>query len=94
MGQDLHRFSAAMANAAVRSVIESLLSPKPDHDIDEELVIIVGKGKGSEDKPVLLPAVSNLLEQDYDIVGNVDTTNAGRFVISSGALQSFVKRFQ
>ena len=92
--KDLHRFSAAMANAAVRSVMESLLSEEPAHDVREDLVIIVGKGKGSEGKQVLLPAVRKLLEEDYGIVGSVDTTNAGRFVVSSGSLQSYVERHQ
>jgi len=81
-----------MANASVRSVMESLLSSEPAHDINQELVIIVGKGKGSEDKRVLLPAVQKLLEQDYGIIGNVDSTNAGRFVISPDTLKLYVER--
>lgn len=92
--KDLHQFSAAMAKAAVRSVMESLLSEEPAHDVREELVIIVGKGKGSEGKQVLLPSVQKLLEQDYGIVGNVDATNAGRFVVSSESLQSYVEKHQ
>lgn len=92
--QDLHRFSAAMGNAAVRSVMESLLSSKPAHDVTRDLVIIVGKGKGSEDEPVLLPTVRNLLRLEYEIKGNVDAANAGRFVVASEELQSFVERRQ
>ena len=92
--KDLHRFSAAMANAAVRSVMESLLSVEPAHDVREDLVIIVGKGKGSEGKQVLLPVVRQLLEEDYGIVGSVDATNAGRFVVPSGSLQSYVEKHQ
>jgi pentatricopeptide repeat domain-containing protein 1 len=92
--QDLHQYSAAMANAAIRSVMESLLSSKPAHDMTHELVIIVGKGKGSEDKPVLLPTVQNLLRREYEIAGKVDVANAGRFVIASEGLKSFAKRKQ
>lgn len=83
-----------MANAAVRSVMESLLSSEPVHDVNEELVIIVGKGKGSEDKPVLLSAVRTLLEKDYGIVGEVDATNAGRFVVAAESLQVFAETRQ
>ena len=85
---DLHCFSAAMAKASIRSVIESLLSSKPDHDMNEDLVIIVGKGKRSEEKQVLSPAVQRLLERDYGICGEVDAGNAGRFVVSSKALKA------
>lgn len=62
--------------------------------MSEDLVIIVGKGKGSEDKPVLLPAVRSLLERDYGIHGFVDATNAGRFVIPSKALKAFVDKHE
>jgi DNA-nicking Smr family endonuclease len=83
-----------MANAAIRSLIESLLSSKPAHNIAQDLVIIVGKGKGSEDKPILLPTVQNLLRREYEITGQVDAANAGRFVVKSEELQSFAKRKQ
>lgn len=85
---DLHRFSAALAKAAVRSVLESLFDENPVHDVSRDLVIIVGKGKGSEDKPVLLSTVQNLLEE-YGVAGEVDGTNAGRIVVASQVLQAF-----
>lgn len=83
-----------MTNAAIRSVMESLLDSTPVHDITQNLVIIVGKGKGSKDEPVLLPTVQNLLQQEYLVPWQLDATNAGRIIISSEALRSFVKAKQ
>jgi hypothetical protein len=91
---DLHCFSAAMAKASIRSVIESLLSSKPDHGMNEDLMIIVGKGKGSEEKQVLLPAVQSLLEREYGIGGEIDAGNAGRFIVSSKALKAYVDKHE
>jgi pentatricopeptide repeat domain-containing protein 1 len=89
---DLHNFSEAMAKTAMRSVLESLLQGKPVHDVTTELVIIVGKGKGSEYDPVLLPAVQKLLDEDYEVPCSMDPLNAGRLIVTSEALQSFVAR--
>lgn len=78
-----------MANAAVRSVLESLLdgTKRSEHDVREDLVIIVGKGKRSEFEPVLLPAVLELIEKEYNISGIVDSENSGRLILEASRLQ-------
>ena len=87
---DLHRNSAAMANSAIRSVMESLLEEKPHHDLRQDLVIIVGKGKGSDNnKSVLLPATQILLKSEYDIAVEVDSHNSGRVIVKSEVLSQF-----
>ena len=85
-----------MAKIAVRSVIDSLLLPKWSavaHNSNKDLIIIVGKGKGSEEgRAVLMPVVTNLLKDEYDIDCSVEKTNLGRICVSSSSLQSFAKR--
>jgi len=89
---DLHNFSGAMAKAAIRSIMENLLSSmRPVHDISKDLIIIVGKGKGSENnKVVLFPTVKRVLEEDYSIEAVIDPSNSGRLVLKSNTLQSVV----
>jgi hypothetical protein len=79
-----------MANAAIQSLIESLLRSKLEHDTTKEFVIIVGKGKGSKDTLVLLPTVQNLLGRVYKITGQVDAANADHLGVKSKELQYFV----
>lgn len=88
---DLHKNSAAMANSAIRSVMDSLLDSKPHHDIKNDLVIIVGKGKGSENnKSVMLPTTQKLLKSNYGIDVDVDVHNTGRVIVKSEILSNFV----
>ena len=55
---DLHGMSAAQAEAAVRSFIDSWRRREPGAVV----LIVTGKGKGSEGGAVLLPAVRALLK--------------------------------
>jgi len=55
---DLHGMSAAQAEAAVRSFIDSWRRREPGAVV----LIITGKGKGSEGGAVLRPAVRTLLK--------------------------------
>ena len=66
--KDLHQFSAPMSKIAVRHVIESLLMGKAVHDVAKDLVIVVGKGKGSENGiRVLMPKVKSMLFEEYGV---------------------------
>jgi pentatricopeptide repeat domain-containing protein 1 len=86
---DLHKFSAAMARAAVRSHFESMLmNARPI--IADDLIIIVGKGLRSTEEPVLMPAVTLLLKHEYGIQAKLQANNRGRLVVEADALRAFV----
>lgn len=90
---DLHSYSAAMARAAIRSHMESLLSKKGSDSPQltaQDLTIIVGKGLRSEEVPVLKKAVYSLLESEFGITALVDDQNAGRLLIPTESLRRFV----
>ena len=81
-----------MAKIAVRSFIENdLISQRRKLD-NCDVVFIVGKGKRSEDKPVLLPAIMNLFEEEYGIFAVLDENNAGRIRVSRDCIKSLVER--
>ena len=81
-----------MAKVAVNSVMNSLLKSNSHHDKRKDLVIIVGKGKGSRDgKQVLLPEIMNLLQEEYSIQGMIERNNTGRIRIPSPYLIDFVR---
>jgi DNA-nicking Smr family endonuclease len=86
---DLHKFSAAMARAAVRSHFESMLM-NARAIIADDLIIIVGKGLRSTEEPVLMPAVLMLLELEYGIQAKVQADNRGRLVVEADTLRAFV----
>ena len=87
---DFHKCSAAMARTAIRSVLESLVNNgKPSHDMTKDLVIVVGKGKGSKLDPVLGFTVQEILQKNYGILCVVDPDNTGRLLVTSADLQSF-----
>ena len=87
---DLHRNSGSMAKSAIRSVMESLFEAKPQHDVNQDLVIIVGKGKGSDNnKSVLLPTAQTLLQNEYGIDVQVDKYNSGRLIVGSSVLSKY-----
>lgn len=94
---DLHSFSAAMARAAVRHYLESLLlkssSRAQQGQSPEDLMIIVGKGLRSEQEPVLLPTVYRLLRYEYSMMDlTIDPANTGRIVVPKAALMDFIVR--
>ena len=87
---DFHNYSSAMARTAIRSVIESLISDgKPAHDVKKDLIVVVGKGKGSKFDPVLGQAVQEMLRNNYGINCHVDPDNTGRLVVESSDLEAF-----
>ena len=88
---DLHTFSAAMAKAAVRSHLESLLARKSDGP-ENDWVIVVGKGLRSEEFPVLKSTVQTLLEVEFGIQAKVLRENEGRLIVRSETLRAFVSK--
>jgi pentatricopeptide repeat domain-containing protein 1 len=96
---DLHHYSAAMAKAAVRSYLDSLLASRNKNAIidDHGWTIIVGKGLRSRDnEPVLLPTLRKLLEHEYDIdalkskSSENGENNIGRLIVDADTLRQFV----
>ena len=79
-----------MAKIAVRSYMDSLLfSPnKKLHDA----IFIVGKGKHSEERSVLMPAIKQLLRDEYGIHITTDKKNTGRIVIPEESIKGFIER--
>ena len=82
-----------MAKIAMRNVVDSLLAgTNPVHDITKDLVVVVGKGYGSEAGiRILLPAVQNLLECEYSLKNSVDSSNIGRLVVKSQDLMMMLR---
>ena len=88
---DLHTYSAAMAKAAVRSHLESLLARKADRP-DSDWIIVVGRGLRSVEAPVLKSTVQSLLEAEYGIKSKVLRENEGRLIVQLEDLRAFVAR--
>ncbi len=59
---------------------------------NSDIVFIVGKGKRSEGKPVLLPAIMNLFEEEYGIFAVLDDNNTGRIRLSMDCIKILVDR--
>ena len=72
--------------------MESQLASRRRKADGSDAVFIVGKGKRSEDKPVLLPAIVQLLQDEYGIVAALDEQNTGRLRISKDSIGGLVKR--
>lgn len=79
-----------MAKIAVRSYLNSLLRSRKVPSIKSDTVFIVGKGKGSEGEPVLLPVVTQLLSEE-GLDAKVDPNNNGRIRVPKEAIEGFVK---
>ena len=89
---DLHQFSQPLAKVAVRTALESLLTPRPQFTVDRDLVIIVGKGNRSETgEPALRPVVQELLDE-MAIPSHISEKNSGRIIISANDLSDYVQR--
>jgi pentatricopeptide repeat protein len=89
---DLHSFTAAMARAAVSTHADSLLMNLDP--IDEDWIIVVGKGLRSEEEPVLQTTVMNLLRSEYGIESFLDPENSGRVVVAATELTKFLEKHQ
>jgi pentatricopeptide repeat domain-containing protein 1 len=87
---DLHKFSAAMSRAALRSYLERLLAKETVVPADD-WIIIVGQGRHSVEEPVLLPTVRRLLQYEYKLPVTTNPVNPGRLVVQSRDLSVLVK---
>jgi pentatricopeptide repeat domain-containing protein 1 len=90
---DLHKFSSAMAKAALRNTLDTWLD-ETDHTggLSTDLVIITGKGLNSASDPVLQNTVAEVLHE-YGLEGTTDQTNSGRIVVDiESLLECFSKR--
>ena len=85
---DLHMFSGALARAAVRSYLESLLSRQ--RTATDDVIIVVGKGLRSRSDPVLRTAVTTMLLEDYSIRAADVESNAGRLKINKNDLEMLI----
>ena len=88
--QDLHKFNSAMASSAVRSHLDSLLERGNESIVDDDLVIIVGKGLRSSDSVKLLPAIQSVLRDDYGITVEAESENRGRLRIEANILRGLI----
>jgi hypothetical protein len=71
--------------------MESLLGLDPLHDVKQDLVIVVGKGKGSVDNiSVLRPIVEELLQREFGIRAEVGEDNTGRLLVDPKSMKDFI----
>ena len=69
------------------------VAPADDYYAGGDLIVIVGRGRGSEGgRAVLGPAVRNVLQDDFGVRSLVDSTNAGRIRVRRAELASYVER--
>ena len=80
-----------MARIAMNSYLNSFLRSRKEPHIMSDAVIIVGKGKGSEGEPVLMPTVMKLLEEEYSLAPEIDPKNGGRIRIPKKSIEDLVK---
>ena len=91
---DLHTFSAAMAKAAIRSHIESLLARKSEKMwLNNDWIIVVGKGLRSENSPVLKSTVQTILNAEFGLQSEVMCENEGRLIVRSENLRACISRY-
>lgn len=89
---DLHKFSGAMAKAALRGFMDTLTRrSKADNKIGD-LLIISGKGLHSKKDPILQTAVLSVLANEYRVDAKVDDSNQGRIIVTSRELRKFLSR--
>jgi pentatricopeptide repeat domain-containing protein 1 len=104
IAMDLHSYSAAMARAAIRNHMNTILS-RPWKGVMTNMdtmtysatitdwIIIVGQGYHSVDgRPILKDTVLNLFQIEYGIDAIVDDHNFGRVKIPSQSLQQWISK--
>jgi pentatricopeptide repeat protein len=98
---DLHSYSAAMARAAIRDYMDTLVHRSRNNKasnttvISGDCIIIVGQGYHSIDRrPILKDKVMNLLQFEYGIIAIVDETNFGRVRILYNDIQQYISQHQ
>lgn len=71
--------------------MNSLIRSSKEPTLINDAVFIVGKGKGSEGEPVLLPTVTKLLTDEYGLNASIDPNNSGRIRVTKQDIEAFVK---
>ena len=89
--QDLHRYSAPLAKAALRDVLDKLAT-RPPETITDDLVIITGKGIARAKSPILGKTVSKLLLDRYRLDVGADASNRGRITLNRALQRSISLR--
>jgi len=84
---DLHTYSASMAKAAIRKIMDTWLDENDSTGggLSGNLVIITGKGKHSSSLPVLQNVTRSVL-LEYGIKAELDKSNRGRIVVKTADL--------
>ena len=81
-----------MAKIAVRSYMDSLLSPRRKIFDYADAVFIVGKGKHSEERPVLMPTILRLFRDEFGIDATIDKKNTGRVRLAKESIERFIEK--
>ena len=93
---DLHNFSTSMAQIAVYSLLNSLLTIHPRWNLNEDLIIIVGLGKERQyptDTSLVGKKVMDVLE-GCQVNAKFVEKNRGRIEVRSADLISYVNRIK
>jgi hypothetical protein len=78
-----------MAKIAVRVYMETILSSE---SFDTDAVFIVGKGKRSDDRPVVMPAIIQLLEDEFGVSATIDGQNSGRVRVTKASIANLIEK--
>ena len=79
-----------MAKIAVRSYMDKMIYSQVQNY--KEAVFIVGKGKRSQEKSVLIPVVLQLLRDEYGITAEIDDKNSGRIRATKETIEECIAR--
>ena len=95
---DLHHYSTSMAQIAVYSLLNSLLTIHPRWNVEDDLTIIVGLGKDKgrsniDGTSCVGEKVLDVLK-GYQIKASFVPGNNGRIVVASEDLANFVSRIK
>jgi len=92
---ELHRLGVGVALTIIYAVLDDCLHQPAHrycHDMNEDLMIITGQGLHSESGPVLFPAITHFLSNEFvpplEIIP--DANNPGRRIIPSSSIQEWV----
>ena len=90
---DLHGYSVHMARAATRRVMEELRDEsRGGASIDDQLLVITGRGKGSTTEAVIGPAVLRVLRDELTppVTADVVRGNDGRLQVDGASLRRWL----
>ena len=70
--------------------METLLSSKTFDGSDA--IFIVGKGNRSDDGPVLMPVILQLLREEYEVSATIDEQNSGRIRVTNETITYLIEK--